>query len=696
MDTTLPPQIDEIGLNKLGERLFRVFSTYKTDRLAIEQRWVDNLLQYRGVYSEAVKKLIPADRSKAYPRMTAWMVKGTVARLLQIAFPQTERNYLVTQSPMPDLPTDQLQQVLDQLVTEKAGDGDPAAVVLTDAEIEKAILAFAKGKAERMQLKVDDDMMEMDFLTLARKVVRSAVIYGPGVLEGPFHVKAPGRTWEKDQFTGKYTAKEVEKLKPLFEFCPVWEWYPDLTATSLDAQDGEFRRRIMTRSQVEELAGRPDFLGDRVHEYLRKNEGGNYQALWFESSLKAEPKSGQAPVAGKESRKFEVLSFHGDCTGYEIRSAGIVIPEADLGKSFHANVWMIDETVIKAKLAPLGQAIKHFHVFLFEEDELSIVGNGLPETLRDSQASVCETARAALDNMSVIGPAVILNREKMVPGQDVSIRKHMTIEAEDLRPGESLTSVAANFSIDSHLTELESLLQVFLSFADKESTLPPPSMGDTSGGGSEALRTSRNASMFLGAAALPVRDTLRNFDIFTKSVVSADVAWNAKYDPNPSRDGDHSVITRASTSLVAKEILAQTLNEFRASVTPDEAAHLNTRKVLMERMKANDLPLDLLEDEDKANEIIAAQQQAQQSQLAGQEALVKAQVEKFLSDALAAAAKARATDASIGIDVFAQIIEGLKAGDKGAMDKAQTLIAAHQADTARQVAEKPTPAKAAA
>jgi len=100
MDTQ-PPEINEPELNKLGERLFRVFGTYKTDRLAIEQRWIENLLQYRGVYSDKVKAMIPADRSKAYPRMTAWMVKGTVARLLQIAFPQTERNYQVTQSRCP-------------------------------------------------------------------------------------------------------------------------------------------------------------------------------------------------------------------------------------------------------------------------------------------------------------------------------------------------------------------------------------------------------------------------------------------------------------------------------------------------------------------------------------------------------------------------------------------------------------------
>ncbi len=685
-----PPALDDAGLNKLGQRIFGMWPTHVSDRKAIEERWLQNLFQVRKIYDAKVAAMIPADRSKAYPGMTAWMVRGTIARLMQMLFPQTEKNYGVRPSPLPDLSTEQLQSVLDSLVAERGG--DPSQVELSGDDIEKGIRAFAKGKAEAMETKIDDDLQEMEFITLARKVVRSATIYNIGVLTGPFHTKTKARTWQRDINTGKYTAIEVDKFKPLFEFLPVWNYYPDLTATDLSKQDGEFERHIMTRVEVEELAQRPDFLAERITKYLERNADGNYQAQWWESVMKGEPKSAQSTVAAKTSRKYEVLSYWGHVTGRELRSAGVSIDDSKLGSSFHSNVWMIDNVVIKAKLAPLGQTIRHHHVFVFEDDDLSILGNGLCDTLRDSQMGLNETVRAALDNASVIGPMAEINTDMLTPGQSHAISKHKSWLRESNGGQSDAIPAVRNVNIDSHLNDLLPLIQLFLSFGDKESGLPPASLGDTSGGGSEALRTQRNASMFLGAAALPVRDTVRNYDTFTISMISALVAWNKKYDADPSRDGDHNIIARGSTSLIAKEVLAQSLAEFKLSLTPDELPYIKTRALLIERAKANDIPVDdLMEDEDKAQQIIErnAQQQAQMAQ--GQMDLVTAQVKEVLTSALANEAKAASDQAAVGTTVLQTIIDAINTGNKHTVDQAKTMVAAHAADTARVAANKPAP-----
>lgn len=309
MDTTLPPTLDDAGLNLLGQRIFGMWPTHRDDRKQIEERWLKNLYQVRKIYDPEVLKMIPADRSKAYPGMTAWMVRGTIARLMQMLFPQTEKNYGVRPSPLPDLSTEQLQQVLDTLVQERGGDA--SQVELSGDDIEKGIREFAKGKAGAMEVKIDDDLQEMEFITLARKVVRSATIYNVGILTGPFHEKVKARTWQRDVNTGAYKAVEVDKYKPLFEFEPVWNHYPDMTATDLSKQDGKFDRHIMTRVEVEGLAQRSDFLAPRITKYLERHAAGNYQAQWWESVMKDEPKSAQAAVQGKESRKYEVLSYWG-------------------------------------------------------------------------------------------------------------------------------------------------------------------------------------------------------------------------------------------------------------------------------------------------------------------------------------------------------------------------------------------------
>lgn len=710
MDTTLPPVIDEAQLNNLGQRIFGMWPVYVSDRRMIEERWLRSLRQVRGIYDPEIQSMIPADRSRAYPKMTAWMVRGTIARLMQMLFPQTEKNYGVKASPLPDLTVEQLQQVLDQLVQTAAQGGDPSQVQLTDEMIEKGIREFAKGKADNMETKIDDDLQEMEFITLARKVVRSATIYNIGILEGPLHMLGKARTWQRDVNTGAYKAIEVDKYKPLFEFLPVWNYYPDLTATDIMKQDGAFTRLIMTRQEVEALGDRPDFLSDRINNYLKTNTSGNYKAQWWETLMKSEPKSAQASIQRKESRKYEVLSYWGGATGLEIRSAGVTVKDSDLTKMFHANIWMIDNVVIKAKLAPLGEQIRHHHIFVFEDDDLSILGNGLCDTLRDTQLSLCETVRAVLDNASVIGPMAEINEDMLTPGQSRAISKHKTWLRESNGGQSDAIPAVRNINVDSHIGELLPLIQLFLGFGDKESGLPPASLGDTSQGGSEALRTQRNASMFLGAAALPVRDTVRNYDTFTISLISALVAWNQKYDPNPVRDGDHNIIARGSTSLIAKEVLAQSLEDFKAGLTPDEMPYIKTRELLMARSRANDIPIeDLMEDEDKAEQIIQQNAQIQQQAQQGQMDLVTAQVKEVLTRALEHEAKAQSEGAQVGITVFQTIIDAINSGNKHVVDQAKTLVAAqaadnthltnqantlvaaHAADTARTVANKPAP-----
>lgn len=712
-DTTPALSIDTVVLDSLGETLFRRFNQYETDRRIHEERWLKNLRQVRKIYDPEVLKLIPADMSKAYPGITQFMVRGTIARLMQLLFPMTEKNYSVKESPLPDLSTEQLQQVLDQLVAAKqqaqaqppavagAAPAAPAPVTLTTEEIEKGILAFAKGKAARMEVKVEDDLQQMDFITMIRKVVKSAVQYSIGIARGPLHTKVKARTWEQDPNTGRYVAKEVDKFKPLFEYLPVWNHYPDLTAVSLDKQDGSYDRHIMTRIEVQELIDRPDFLGDRIKQYLADHpEGqGNYRSRWWEESIKAEPKSGQAPVMDKQGRKFELLSYWGGVTGAQLRAAGNQVNDADLSRVFMGNVWHIDGLVIKARISPLPEGIKTHHYFVFEDDDLSPLGNSQPETLRDSQMAVCETARAALDNMSVIGPMAEVNESLLAPGQDLSIRKHKTWRRDDEGASAQYQAVR-NINIESHLSELTALMGVFQAFAEKESGLPPPSLGDTSGAGSEALRTSKNASMFLGAAALPIRDTVRNYDTFTVSLISALVAWNMQFDADPSRDGDHDVIARGSTSLIAKEVQASALSELATSLTPAEQPHLNGRGLYIMRLKALDLPTDdLLVDEDTANQTIQANAAAAQALQSAQTDLLHGQFMELLSQAQVNMAKAEGEGAKSGVAVLQTLIDAMAQGNKASNDAAAnvvTLAAAHRAADSAETIAASRPAKAAA
>ena len=308
--------------------------------------------------------------------------------------------------------------------------------------------------------------------TLCVIVAGIVTLYNVGVLEGPFHRKVKARKWQKDPNRGGYVAVEVDKYKPFLEFLPVWNWYPDMTAKTLDKQDMTFKRHVMIRQDVEALAKREDFLASAVENWLKLNRSGNYKERPWETDIRAEPKSDKSNVADHAARKYELISGRGGVTGYELQDCGVVVPASDLGRTFTADVWVIDSTVIKARLAPLGEA-RQFHEFVFEDDDLSLLGNGQCDTLRDSQLSICEATRAALDNAAVVGPQVEVNVELLTPGQSTDIRKHKTWHREGTGAEAQIPAVR-NIAIDSHLTDLVMLIKTFLEFADKESGLPPP------------------------------------------------------------------------------------------------------------------------------------------------------------------------------------------------------------------------------
>ena len=660
-EDTTAPQIDLAKMKDFGVRIFNLFGQHETDRKAVEDRWLKNLRQYRGIYDPEILAKIPSDCSKAYPKMTRWKCIGTVARLMQMLFPQTEKNYGLKPSPLPNLESAQLQEVLDSLVAKKAHEQQiaPEQVRCTNEEIEKAISDYAEGKAKRMEKKIDDDLQEMDYTTLARRVVFSAVLYNVGILKGPMHKTYKARTWRYNEVAQKYEVQEVEKYQPLFEFCPVWNYYPDLTAKTLDAQDGEFELHVMTRAQVQGLADRPDFLKDVIDHWLHEHKNGNHKVRHWEAAMNAEPKSDRASTPSVDERKYDVMRYFGAVTGHEIKAAGIEVKDSDLGRTFTGDVWAIGDTIIKCMIAPLSDA-KQYHQFVFEEDDLSLLGNGQCDTLRDSQISICEATRMALDEASFGGENMEINTDLLTPGQDYSMRSYKIWKREGEGNEANLPAVRP-IQRRTRLAELQSLVAMFTDFADKESGLPPPSLGDVTAGGSEALRTQKNASMFLGAAALPIRDTVRNYDNFTVSVVGSLVQWNNKYDPNPDCTGDPVVIARGSTSLIAKEVLSTSLDALRATLTEDELPHIKPRELLKMRMQARDIPIDnLMEPEDVAEQNIAAQQAAAQEAATAQAELIDAQVKEYFTRAAKNLAQASQAEASIPHDVMKLLLDAFK------------------------------------
>lgn len=669
---------DFAKLKDLGSRLMSLFEHYERDRRLAELRWAKNARQFLGIYDPEIERSLNANRSQAYPKLTRVKCVSMLSRLMNLLFPSSEKNWTISCSKVPNLSEQDLKLVLDTLQI----DADPAKP-LEDALIEFAVTEFAKERSRNLEMEIEDQLQELggdrqvDYVSLCRKVLMSGIIYGMGVLKGPFARTQIQRTWQRDPVTGAVAPVTSNILRPQFEFTSLWDYYPDMSAKYLHQMDGQFQRLVMSRHQIRDLANREDFFTPVIKKYLAEHPTGNYKRRNHETDLKS--MGAQVSVSDTDGRKYEIVVWDGYISGHEMKAAGFDVKDEDLGDQTEAIVWMLDGEVIKADISPWVQLdvnfkVNTYHHFIFEEDESTITGNGLPNIMRDSQMAVSGGARMLQDNASVCcGPQLEVNTALMVAGQDLtSIHAYKIWYREDLGP-EMGTQAVRNVVIESHIPELLKMIDLFKGFADEETFVNAATGGDMQKGPSEPFRTATGASMLRGDAALPFKDVVRNFDLFTQSVLSSIVAFNMQFNPKRTIQGDHQVIPRGATSLMAKEVRGMILDNLATTLTAEDSRYLNRWALLKERLASRDVDVNggILCDKkeaDRRDQAASASQQEKDEQI---KQLLRAEVRKILADGVKSltqadknAAAADAATAKTQIDIANAMLSSLE-GDVG-------------------------------
>lgn len=679
--------LNAAGVARLGSMLYGRYKQYEQDRRMAELQWEKNSRQYQGIYDPDIERAMDANRSRAYPKITRVKCVSMLSRLMNLLFPVDDKNWTVEPSAVPVLDNDDLQGILDMLMPPPAPDADmapiagaaampsgaPAAPPPTppsDDVIEQAIRDFAKKRARRMELEIEDQLQELggaravSYVTLCRKVLASGIQYGAGILKGPFVVEQDTRTWQLNE-QGRLMAQTKTSYRPRFEHTPLWNYYPDMTAKTLAQMDGQFERVVLTRHQLLDLKQRADFLPDQIDLALRSYPNGNYVRRAYETELLV---NGPQLNAQHTSRnKFEAYVWEGFVTGTELAAAGATIAEKDMQSDLKATVWVINDVVIKAALNPWSQLdptadMQMYHHFIFEESESFLLGNALPQIMRDSQMGVCAATRMSLDNAS-IQRNMEVNTRKLRLDQDISSVEPDKIWYRDDDGPESQYPAVRAIEIPMHLTELQSLVSMFQNFADQETFVNAATGGDMQKGPSEPFRTATGASMLRGDAALPFKDVVRNFDAFTESVIGAILIFNKHFNPSPNLNGDFQPVARGATSLIAKEVLGTQLDQLAQTLTDQEKPYLKARNLLRARVRVRDMDTeDIVMNDAECDAVDQQTQQAQQAQQAQAQQLATAQIRQILADALKNVSQAGKNTAAAEATTANVILDALQKG----------------------------------
>lgn len=635
-----------VALDALGVELLAEFARAELDRRLTEERWLQDLRQYRGKYDPETLAAIGPNRSKAYVRKTRVKVKTVDSRVADLLFPAgAEKNWEIDSTPVPSVSREMRAAAAQQLQAVAKGRPVPPEV------LDKVLVEMVRQSAKGMSKVIEDQLIEARYKDVSIKTIHSGHLYGTGIMKGPL-VERKIRTTFIQQ-GGNWVPKSESYVVPFVDYVPIWRFYPDMNATTLEQCKYVYERHNMTRADLADLALRKSFNKQKIVDYLKAHPDGEIKLRYYDNELRiiGERTANQ----GNKNNQYEVLERWGYIDGAKLKSVGVKVPEERMHETFFSNVWLLPNgEVIKAVLQPINGVLWPYHLYYFDKDETSIFGEGLAAVMRDDQTMLNASVRMMLDNSAItagpmleVAPGLLSNTDRMDEMYPWKIWFRNTAQ-----PGQP---AVRSIELPSRLSDLAGMADRFENNADEVTAIPRYMSGENVGAG--AAGTAAGMSMLMGAANIVIKDLITAWDEgVTRPFLTALYRWNMQFHKDNSIKGDFDVKARGTASLVAKEVRARQLNEF-AQMTANtlDAPYIKRDKLNRMRAEANELG-DVVKTEDEVLEeqnnpqVQMQQQLAQaQAQLAMEE--LKGRAAKMMADAELSNAKARETLARIDMIV---------------------------------------------
>lgn len=542
------------SLDMLGASLKHSLSSVIGARQVLEQRWMEDLLQYRGQYDEDTTRKLQAagDRSSVFLNITRVMTNQSVSQLSDLLFPSEDKNYGVSSTPNPTMDADlnNTEVVRDPQTGEPAVDTDTGEQV-TYADVAAAARKKAREMARSMERQIDDQFVECRYAAEARKALHWAGIFGPAILAGPEtfqKIRHKFAVEPTEDGSGNVSVlRPVEKRTAKARAVAPWDFYPDMSATRLEDCEYIYERSLMTAKQVRSLVKKKHYKEDNVRRVLGKQPRST-QMSGAGTVTELKQLSGVDQTA--TNNRYEVWTYHGPIDKDALIEAGVPLDPEDPLDEFNGIVVFCDGIVMKAALNPLDSEEMPYSVWNWHQDDFSIFGFGVPWLCRNEQRIVNTAWRMMLDNASKsAGPQIVAKRNALTPADgDATIRPWKVWWAD-----ETVTDVRMAFQVfdfPSVQTEISNILTMAKQFLTETAGLPP----EINQGAGQTPNTLGGMAMLMNSSNTDRRRQVRDWDDnITVPIVTRFYHWNMQYHEDESIKGDYEVHARGSSALLLRE-----------------------------------------------------------------------------------------------------------------------------------------------
>ena len=596
----------------------------------IDNRLYQCLRQRTGVHDPEVLAAIEekGGGSNVYMMLTDEKCSAAESWLEDILMPADDIPFGVESTSRPEL-SPELSERAEQLVMQEHQNileqqgvepSEEVMIARQDAIMEDLkVKAYQKARkeAEKLEKEITDVLESAQWKYQFKEFLYYFVTFPVGYLKGPVLRTKPQMVWSPEgPVVEERVCKEYDVPSP-------FDIYPSPNARTIN--DGyliEVHR--LTRSDLYSLidadAGWDE---DAIREILVQHKDGMLSDWLSINENTREQLEGRGRKELDPEGKIETLQFWGDISGkklidwgFDEEDEGLIIEE---DRDYQAEVWLINNKVIKATLNPDPIGNKPYFKASFRELYGQFYGIGLPEIIRDSQMMCNASARNLADNMAIAsGPQVGVDVSLMPEGEDYEHIFPWKVWPFDLSSG--MASAGGRqpvwfFYPPSLANELLAVYQHFSQEADTKSGIPRYSYGSRETGG--PLSTASGFRMMMDNAARGIKKVVRNID---QGVITPTVSylfhWLMLYEEGFAQryKGDIKIVARGSSALATKEQKQIMLHEILSLVLSSEdlrsLAGLNgVADIFRKLLQGTDVGVDDVVPSDEQIQIMEQQRQ---------------------------------------------------------------------------------------
>lgn len=489
--------------------------------------------------------------------ITSPIVKGIVGLIRDVFANSIENPFVIKATPQADLDEAQtknvLQAVMAQLqqmpmmtsdMLEQAAAEQGQALKNAALQEQQKLAAIA---ADKMDSLIQDKLHDADWLRQFGDFIYNFVVYPAAIMKTPAVVMKPWKRWNGQRMVvERKLIRAVENISP-------FDFYPAPNAQSV--QDAEYvvEIRKCSRSELVGYYSAPGFDGEGIRQVLKEHPKGWLEEREDGKDRNPEIDTDQYAIGLEDDAQgfYDCVGFYGAIRGELLEEFGVEVGSPDI--SYEAEIWTINDIVIKAVLNPDPAGQRPFYVASFEPIPGAFWGECPVTRLRDVQRVCTATIVAMVRNMGLAsGVLGEVESDRVIDDEDVNVILPNTIR--EVKSVIGMQGRAYNFyTVPDISHQLLNVFERFMQYGYETIGIPRVAFGSTENIGTLG-RTSGGVAMVLNQASKSVKFALRVLEEnIIEPVVQSYIDYELMYSLDETIKGDIRVHARGVSGIVEKE-----------------------------------------------------------------------------------------------------------------------------------------------